>query len=247
MAMETANKLKKLREWTKSFNVALKKIEFEPKVAVVYNPLEYAGEVYFNYWEHFTKSSKNMVFLGMNPGPFGMAQTGIPFGEISMVRDWMKLTGEISKPKIEHPKRPVQGFACPRSEVSGKRLWGLFSEAYPKAGDFFKKHFVLNYCPLVFMSESGANITPDKLSPQTRQRLESLCDDYLAKCLGLLTPKYCVGVGGFAYDRLKVIRDKFDLDYEVRKILHPSPASPAANRGWGEQVLRSLAKDGLDL
>ena len=32
---------------------------------------------------------KEAVFLGMNPGLWGMAQTGVPFGTVSLVRDWM--------------------------------------------------------------------------------------------------------------------------------------------------------------
>jgi single-strand selective monofunctional uracil DNA glycosylase len=247
MATDTGDKLKKLRAWTKKFNDALGELTFDDNVAYVYNPLEYAGAIYFEYWRRYGLNAKKTVFLGMNPGPFGMAQTGIPFGEISMVRDWMGLEGAVQKPAREHPKRPVQGFACPRSEVSGRRLWGYFSEIYPNAEGFFNKHFVLNYCPLVFMSETGANITPDKLKAETRAKLEALCDAYLAKCLELLNPDYAIGVGGFAYDRLASIKADFKLNYEVRKILHPSPASPAANRDWSGQVKKSLAADGLVL
>ena len=101
--------------------------------------------------------------LGMNPGPWGMAQTGVPFGEIPAVRDWMGISSVVDKPGNEHPKRPVEGFACERSEVSGRRLWGLFSEKFPNPEDFFRDHFVANYCPLVWMGETGKNITPDKL------------------------------------------------------------------------------------
>lgn len=239
--------ISKLQQWTDEFNKSLAKLRFTDPVAVVYNPLEYAGAVYFDYWKRFGGEKKEMVFLGMNPGPFGMAQTGIPFGEISMVRDWMKLHGDVQKPKKEHPKRPVEGFACTRSEVSGRRLWGLFSEEYPKAEDFFKKHFVLNYCPLVFMSASGANITPDKLPAKVRTQMEALCDEYLAKCLQVLTPHFCVGVGGFAFDKLNRVRENYALDFEVRKILHPSPASPAANHDWIGKVRKSLSEDKLVL
>lgn len=247
MAMDSNDKLENLQKWTKKFNKDLQKLRFDEPVAYVYNPLEYAGDVYFEYWRRFASSPKKLVFLGMNPGPFGMAQNGIPFGEISMVRDWMKLNGNIKKPQREHPKRPVEGFDCQKSEVSGRRLWGYFSEVYPNAQDFFNKHFVLNYCPLVFMSESGANITPDKLKSHEREALESLCDDYLAKCLAILNPERCVGVGGFAFDCLNRLAKQKSLEFDVKKILHPSPASPAANKDWAGQVRRSLQKDGVTL
>ena len=35
--------------------------------------------------------AKRVVFLGMNPGPFGMAQVGVPFGEVAAVRDWLRI------------------------------------------------------------------------------------------------------------------------------------------------------------
>ena len=117
--------------------------------------------------------------MGMNPGPYGMAQTGIPFGEIEHVRDWLKITGEVGKPETEHPKRPITGFACERSEVSGRRLWGLFAEKYPDPNDFFADHFITNYCPLVWMKDTGANLTPDKLPAASLAPVEEACQAHL--------------------------------------------------------------------
>ncbi len=237
----------KLQRSTEAFCLALAKIHFEAPVDFVYNPLEYASSIYFEYWKRYSMAPKQVVFLGMNPGPFGMAQTGIPFGEVSFVRDWMHLAGPVGKPPREHPKRPVQGFECTRSEVSGARLWGFFAQIYPDAKDFFKKHFVLNYCPLVFMSTTGANITPDKLKKETRDQLEVLCDAYLLECLGLLSPRQAVGVGAFAFDKLERARRSDVMRFDVTKIIHPSPASPAANRDWGGQVRQRLELDGIKL
>ena len=45
------------------------------------------------------------------PGPFGMAQTGIPFGEIEHVRDWIGVSCAVDKPKNEHPKRLISLIA----------------------------------------------------------------------------------------------------------------------------------------
>jgi len=42
----------------------------------------------------------------MNPGPWGMAQTGVPFGEINAVKDWLGINAEVDKPQKQHPKRP---------------------------------------------------------------------------------------------------------------------------------------------
>ncbi|MFZ9941360.1 MAG: uracil-DNA glycosylase family protein, partial [Luteolibacter sp.] len=188
---------------------------------------------------------KRVLFLGMNPGPFGMAQTGVPFGEVDAVRDWLGICEEVSKPRVEHPKRPIEGFDCKRSEVSGRRLWGLFADRFGKSELFFKDHFVMNYCPLVWMGSTGANLTPDKLSASEMRPVEEACLKHLAEVIKLLDPSYLIGVGGFAEDRLNRAAEACGSTARVGRVLHPSPASPAANRGWAEAATRQLTELGV--
>src|SRR5438876_4167675 len=117
--------------------------KFGPPVTHFYNPLDYAWAAHELYLRTYAASPKRVIFLGMNPGPFGMAQTGVPFGEIAAVRDWLKIEFKVRRPEREHPKRPVTGFDCARSEVSGQRLWGLFAENFSTAPDFFREHIVM--------------------------------------------------------------------------------------------------------
>ena len=138
-------------------------LEFGPPMTHVYDPMEYAREPHHDYLRRFGGAPKEVLLVGMNPGPWGMVQTGVPFGEIDAVRDWMGVQGAVGRPPEEHPKRPVQGFDCPRSEVSGRRLWGWARQRFGTADAFFARFFVWNYCPLVFMEESGRNRTPDRL------------------------------------------------------------------------------------
>ncbi|NWU98747.1 SMUG1 glycosylase, partial [Upupa epops] len=91
---------------------------FKAPVSHVYRPLDYAWEPHCNFVRRYCRSPKRVLFLGMNPGPFGMAQTGVPFGEVWHVREWLRVTGEVQKPPVEHPERPVMGFRCRRAEVS---------------------------------------------------------------------------------------------------------------------------------
>lgn len=218
-------------------------LSFAPPVAYVYNPLRYAWKPHRRYLENYGNSRKRVVFMGMNPGPWGMSQTGVPFGEIAAVRDWMGIEEPVDIPFPEHPKRPVVGFACEKSEVSGRRLWGLFADTYQNAGDFFADHFVLNYCPLVFMEESARNRTPDKLPVAEVERLFAACDRHLRTCLEILQPEWIVGVGGFAQNRAKLALDGIEVKHG--KVLHPSPASPAANRGWAEAAMKQLKEQGI--
>jgi len=201
-----------------------------PEVSHVYNPLAYAWELHRAYLQLAAPGRKQVLFLGMNPGPWGMAQTGVPFGEISAVRDWMGLRGSIARPPRENPQRPILGFDCPRSEVSGRRLWGTIAELFPQPGTFFQKHFVANFCPLVFMGESGRNITPDQIKATDRARLFAACQDHLEELVRILDPEWLIGIGGFAEKRLLPIAAA--TGKRCGSVLHPSPASPAANRGW---------------
>jgi len=230
---------------TKKLKAAVSALSFADPVAFVYNPLVYARRPHAVYLHRFGKGKKEAVFLGMNPGPFGMAQTGIPFGDVTMVRDWMQIEAPVERPEKEHPKRPVLGYECPRSEVSGTRLWGWARDRFDTPEYFFERFFVLNYCPLCFMDEGGRNVTPDKLAVSERAPLEAACDEALAAFIQELNPDLVIGVGQFAEKCAQ--RVLADVDVRIGRILHPSPASPAANRGWAEQAEQGLSDLGVKL
>lgn len=224
---------------------SLSKLKFKPPVAHVYNPLVYARQVHAQYCERYGATKKSVLFVGMNPGPFGMMQTGVPFGEVSAVRDWLKLDGEITQPESQHQKRPITGWKTTRSEVSGARLWGWAQTRFGTPNRFFKQAFVLNYCPLAFLEASGKNRTPDALPRRERAPLEALCDEALARSIELLAPKTVLGVGTFAEARIKNVVS--DPKIVVGRISHPSPASPAANKGWAALIESELAAQGVKL
>lgn len=223
------------------------KLSFSGEVTHVYNPLVYARAPHEAYLERFGSGTCRVLFIGMNPGPWGMAQTGVPFGEVAAVRDWMGIEARVKKPTIEHPKRPITGFACTRSEVSGRRLWGLFAERFGTAEAFFEQHFIYNYCPLVFMAESGRNVTPDKLLLAERTPLTAACDKSLAEVVAVLQPEWFVAVGAYAEKRAKTVFGEEIAAGELKlaRILHPSPASPAANRDWAGTATRQLEESGV--
>ncbi len=227
-----------LHDVTDQLLEALAPLRFGSPVTHVYNPLLYARPLWDAYLERWGKGPKEVVLFGMNPGPWGMVQTGIPFGEVAAVRDWLALDGEIGKPVAEHPKRPVTGLGCPRSEVSGRRVWGWAEDRFGHPDEFFRRFFVANYCPLAFLEESGRNFTPDKLRKSEREPLLAACDEALRATVAALEPKWVVGIGKFALKRAQVALG--DCDVSIGSIPHPSPASPLANRGWAK-----LADDGL--
>ena len=219
-------------------------LTFGPPVSHVYNPLIYAREGWDLYCEKYGQGTKDVVLLGMNPGPFGMAQCGVPFGEIAHVRDWLGIQVAIGKPPIEHPKRPITGFGCTRSEVSGRRLWGWAKETHGTPEAFFERFFIINYCPLVFMEgKNGRNRVPEKLPKAERAPLFLACDKALRRSVKLLRPKYVIGVGKFAEKKAKGVVG--DLNITIASVPHPSPASPIANRGWAPLMNQALTQAGV--
>ncbi len=219
-------------------------LSFGAPVTHVYNPLDYARRPHGAYVERYARRGIEALWLGMNPGPWGMAQTGVPFGEVALVRDWLGLEAAVGRPEHEHPKRPVEGFACQRSEVSGQRIWGWARERFGTPGAFFARFFVWNYCPLAFLEEGGRNRTPDKLPAAERKPLYAACDRALERIVHALEPRLVLGIGKFARDRAA---EALGDEQPIGQILHPSPASPIANRGWAPQAERQLAALGIAL
>ena len=221
----------------------LERLRFAPPVSHVYNPLVYAAETHRAYLGRYGRPPREVLLVGMNPGPFGMAQTGVPFGEIGAVRDWLEITGPVGTPERVHPKRPVSGFDCEKSEVSGRRLWGWARKRFETPDRFFRRFFVINYCPLMFMESSGRNRTPDRLPKAEKLPLMAACDRALQEVIRFYSPAWVIGVGNFAAGRIEsALRD---TGVRSGKITHPSPANPRANRGWAERVEGELAELGI--
>lgn len=225
---------------------AMDALEFESPVACTYNPLHYAWAGHEAYVRRFAGGRKKTLYLGMNPGPFGMAQTGVPFGEVAAVTEWMGIRAEVGRPPVCHPKRPVDGFACTRSEVSGRRLWGLFAELYGTAEAFFNEAYVANYCPLIWMAESGANITPAQLPSAQLKQVDAACQAHLRRLIEIFHPQYLVGIGGYALKQLETAAKNFAPgSFVTGVLLHPSPASPMANKCWPAKPAQQLRELGI--
>lgn len=230
---------------TRELNAALADLRFASPVAYVYNPLDYARAPHRLYLERYAHGGAEVLLIGMNPGPWGMAQTGVPFGAVSRVRDFLGIEAAVGKPPHEHPKRPVTGFACRREEVSGARLWGWAQEQFGTPERFFARFFVGNYCPLLFLDEAGRNLTPDRLPAAELQPLTAACDRALRRTVERLGVRRVVGVGGWAEARAKEAVG--EIGVKIGRVLHPSPANPRANSGWSTAATAQLRALGIAL
>ncbi|XP_014675576.1 PREDICTED: single-strand selective monofunctional uracil DNA glycosylase-like [Priapulus caudatus] len=225
----------------------LRPLTFSEPVTHVYNPLEYAHQPHSDYVMKYLQGPKRVMFLGMNPGPYGMAQNGVPFGDGNHVRDWLKVQGEVYKPRPEHPNRPIVGLACTRSEVSGSRFWGFFKEKCHTPDAFFRHCFVHNYCPLAFMSKTGKNITPPQFCISQRKSLQEICGGALCRTIALLQVETVVAIGKYVEAQTRAALRDAGMEHTVRlaRIMHPSPINPNANKGWADVVTAQLEE--LDL
>ncbi len=212
---------------------------FSAPVTHVYNPLQYAWSLHHAYLERYGNGRKKIIFLGMNPGPFGMVQTGIPFGEVNAVKNLLGLVGTVQTPALTSPYRPIEGLLCKRSEVSGRRFWGFFIDHFKTADAFLNNHFIFNYCPLAFLDKTR-NITPDKIAANEILPVLNQCDEYLRDVTEIIEPEWVVGVGKYARKKAEVALSKKFPTLRFADILHPSPASPLANKDWPGQVLKQL-------
>uniref|UniRef100_T1IWC8 Uracil-DNA glycosylase-like domain-containing protein n=1 Tax=Strigamia maritima TaxID=126957 RepID=T1IWC8_STRMM len=221
----------------------LQQLDYSPPVSFIYNPLEYAVETHSQFVYRYCTTTKPVLFVGMNPGPFGMAQTGVPFGEVNMVRDWLGIYGYVGKPPREHPNRPITGFGCHRSEVSGQRFWGFFQDLCKTPDNFFRYAFVQNYCPLVFVKDSGKNVTPNDLPLANRKQVQDICDRSIVDMIRLLQVKVVIGLGRFSEERVKAALQSAGIyNIPVGFLMHPSPINPVANRGWNAIAMQQLSQ-----
>lgn len=225
------------------------KICFEHKVGWYYNPLDYAWPVHRAYKESLCNPSGRALLVGMNPGPWGMGQTGVPFGDPQIVGDWMGLGKDfvIKKPASERDSRPVNGFDSERREGSGQRLYGFLKECFGNLKNFFEANFVISYCPLLMFTPEAKNLTPPNLLKKEKKKIYSICDPYLKDMINIYSPEVLVGIGKFATERLREVSPS-DGD-DIFRIPHPSPANPEATRNggsyWRSRVKKVLTEANL--
>ncbi|XP_059139314.1 uncharacterized protein LOC131927619 [Physella acuta] len=224
----------------------LSRVSLPGKIQYVYNPLEYAFDSHLNFVRRFCTGEKYILFVGMNPGPFGMSQNGVPFGECAIVKEWLQIEGEVLKPVLEHPKRRVVGLECSRSEVTGGRFWQLFRTLCHTPEHFFRTSYVHNLCPFAFLTDSGKNVTPPQLTSSVLDQINALCNATLVEVVRLLKCKYviCIGKYALAQAQKALSADEFN-GITLECLMHPSPINPAANKGWADIAIKQLTEIGI--
>lgn len=232
-----------LLEIQKKLNIELNKVNFlKPPVQYVYNPTEYASEPNELYYRKYCRTPKKLLFVGMNPGPFGMCQTGVPFGDTNWVKNWLQIEGNVSKPPVECPDRIISGFSCTRKEQSGDRLWKFVSDLCGTPDKFFENSFVHNYCPLAFMGPGGKNLTPAEI--KDCKELELICDKFYWDVLNALQPEIIISIGRYIEKRTKLTLRSVNANIPVICLPHPSPRT-VGNHNWPEKAQKFVEDNNL--
>ena len=235
-------------------NAAIPKLEKKTIVAHATNPLDYAWPHHEQYLEKWGGMGAHTLLLGMNPGPWGMAQTGVPFGATEVAQSFLQIEPRILEtPANAHPKRPIEGMGLVRQEISGTRLWNLMSQHYGSAESTFSSIVVVNHCPLLLLGETGKNITPNNLPAAVMAPILKACDDHLLEVVEILGITRIIGVGKYAEQRARMAlgagkkgngTGNDGREIRIDTCWHPSPASPLANRNegadWRENVISVL-------
>ena len=205
-------------------------LDLPAPVAHALNPLDYARAPHEEYLRRYSGLGSHTILLGMNPGPWGMGQTGVPFGDVNAVRELLDIRDlPVDQPPNQHPNRPVHGLSSTRGEVSGTRLWGALAELFGTAEEIHTHLFVVNHCPLLMYNADGQNITPDKLRGPVAAELLSACDEHLRTIAEALRIQRIIGVGRYAQRQAATLFTEIEVDW----VPHPSPASPFANKNGG--------------
>jgi len=255
--MKTVDRLKEVASHlSKICDMSISKIEKTEKVAHATNPLDYAWPHHEQYLSKWGGLGAKTLLLGMNPGPWGMAQTGVPFGATGVAVDFLNIEPRmLQTPDNAHPKRPIVGMELERQEVSGTRLWNLMEEHYGSPEETFANIFVVNHCPLLLLGERGQNITPDNIPSSVIEPVLKACDQHLREVVEAMGITRIIGVGKYAEKRARKAflagKSGPGLTPSGREIIittcwHPSPASPLANRNnsadWKANVISVLEK-----
>ena len=215
--------------------------DVKSKVKFILNPLDYAREPHIKFLSKYLTGPKSVLFVGLNPGPWGMCQTGLPFGEVNKCRDFLGITGAVWQPEHTPPKLKILGFDSTRREVSGDRFWSFVARVWTTAESFFSDCFIVNYCPLAFTTETGKNVTPAQFSSEDRKAVFRVCDEALYNMIRVLRATHIVAIGKVVLARVQQLQADRQLELRLHPVMHPSPANPAANKDWLGLATRSLA------
>ena len=213
---------------------------------------------------------RRYLILGMNPGPHGMVQTGLPFGDVVNAAAMLgyRTGDQVPAPDLAgvelHPSRPVIGLSATRREASGERLWGGLAAIFGGLEQTLAACFAANYCPLAYFADDaqGTNVTPEDFGKKTIKgepnprhdpgyaaELDKVCLPYLVRVARAMRVEVILAVGRYAEAKANIIAalqpdDSRPARPKVVYLTHPSPLATRSAGEWATMARHALENAG---
>ena len=157
-----------LRAWSRSSSAWEK---LSPRIAAaagwkVWNPGSYGAPWHRVFREIYPLRERPILMFGLNPGPYGMGQTGIPFTDVRRLRQCLPKMALTLRERGREPRVPglaprsLRRFFTREFESSAVRVYRFLELGWGSAEKGWRSVGVANSCPLLFLDPEGRNQTP---------------------------------------------------------------------------------------
>ena len=158
----------------------------------VWNPQRYGCELYARFAEeHLPPKPGALVAFGLNPGKYGMSQTGIPFTDVTRAAR----VGLALEPPGVAPRDLVPYLKSYRVERSSDSVYRLLDALWGDAREGWRAMWAVAPCGLLFLEQDGANVTPADARLARRADVRALRIRVVEEAIAAAKPKGALLLG----------------------------------------------------
>jgi single-strand selective monofunctional uracil DNA glycosylase len=218
---------------------------------LVLDPGRYGERWHHRFRRCYPVGPRPLLVFGLNPGPYGMAQTGVPFTDLKRLefhlpRLWRELLAArepVALPGLAPPS--LRPFLTRTFESSSVRVYKFLERAFGSAEQAFRRVAFVNPCPLLFIDRAtGENRTPADLpraAPRLMREFDALRRTTVLEAVSELEARGAVLLGkDVARAAAPALRAALPAD-SVLEWEHPARAVPET---WARGLHESLAARG---
>ncbi len=228
----------------------------------IWNPGLYGETWHARFRRLYRPGQHPLVVFGLNPGPYGMAQTGIPFTDIRrLVSALPDLAAELRGrgERVEPPGLAPPGlrpYLSRSFESSAVRVYRFLKKGWGGAERGWTEVVVANPCTLLFIDPAeGKNRTPADLARAARLRgsgrdqVRELVESFgrirircAVESIEALSPRGAILLGKDVQAALGPALRRILGEARVIPWEHPARAVPES---WASGLLSALRRRGL--
>jgi single-strand selective monofunctional uracil DNA glycosylase len=216
---------------------------------LVLDPSRYGERWHAPFRRLYPPRARPLLVFGLNPGPYGMAQTGIPFTDLKRLAQGLpRLAAELARSgeRLSLPglaPSSLQPFLTRTFESSSVRVHRFLRLAHGSAERAFREVVFVNPCPLLFIDRAlGENRTPADLPRALRAGVDEARVEVVSVAVARLRARGAIVLGRDAAAALSVplrarLGERAVVEWE-----HPARAVPDI---WARGLLAALRRRGL--